>query len=101
MLCVLVFEWIDFMIVYFCFDFWFFFFFFFSSRRRHTRSLRDWSSDVCSSDLQLACAPLRRQGFVVLAIPRSWHLRGIHRRRERDPTDSRPGLLCPHTPREH
>src|SRR6266496_15558 len=29
-----------------------FFFFFFSSRRRHTRSLRDWSSDVCSSDLR-------------------------------------------------
>src|SRR5215469_6816299 len=29
------------------------FFFFFSSRRRHTRSLRDWSSDVCSSDLRL------------------------------------------------
>src|SRR5690349_24113419 len=29
------------------------FFFFFSSRRRHTRSLRDWSSDVCSSDLSL------------------------------------------------
>src|SRR5690349_23328283 len=29
----------------------FFFIFFFSSRRRHTRSLRDWSSDVCSSDL--------------------------------------------------
>src|SRR5437868_11186774 len=26
--------------------------FFFSSRRRHTRSKRDWSSDVCSSDLQ-------------------------------------------------
>src|SRR5690349_22015799 len=25
--------------------------FFFSSRRPHTRSLRDWSSDVCSSDL--------------------------------------------------
>src|SRR5438105_7419920 len=24
--------------------------FFFSSRRRHTRSTRDWSSDVCSSD---------------------------------------------------
>src|SRR5438034_4102789 len=31
--------------------FFFFFFFFFSSRRRHTRSLCDWSSDVCSSDL--------------------------------------------------
>src|SRR5918911_286773 len=28
-----------------------FFFFFFSSRRRHTRYWRDWSSDVCSSDL--------------------------------------------------
>src|SRR2546428_4951971 len=29
------------------------FFFFVSSRRRHTRSDRDWSSDVCSSDLRL------------------------------------------------
>src|SRR5207249_8569723 len=29
-------------------------FFFFSSRRRHTRSKRDWSSDVCSSDLAKA-----------------------------------------------
>src|SRR5699024_10576154 len=28
-------------------------FFFCSSRRRHTRSKRDWSSDVCSSDLPL------------------------------------------------
>src|SRR5690606_41073306 len=27
--------------------------FFFSSRRRHTRFSRDWSSDVCSSDLRL------------------------------------------------
>src|SRR5690606_40549640 len=37
---------------YFLYDtiiFWFFFFF--SSRRRHTRFSRDWSSDVCSSDL--------------------------------------------------
>src|SRR5207249_6477849 len=30
--------------------------FFFSSRRRHTRSKRDWSSDVCSSDLTAAWA---------------------------------------------
>src|SRR5699024_11855888 len=30
------------------------YFFFFSSRRRHTRSKRDWSSDVCSSDLRRA-----------------------------------------------
>src|SRR6266542_1034710 len=29
----------------------YFAFFFFSSRRRHTRCYRDWSSDVCSSDL--------------------------------------------------
>src|SRR2546422_9991129 len=29
-------------------------FFFFSSRRRHTRCSRDWSSDVCSSDLEPA-----------------------------------------------
>src|SRR5216683_1332737 len=36
---------------FFFFLFFFFFFFFFSSRRRHTRSDRDWSSDVCSSDL--------------------------------------------------
>src|SRR5690606_40788620 len=32
--------------------FYHFFPFFFSSRRRHTRFSRDWSSDVCSSDLQ-------------------------------------------------
>src|SRR5690554_7657118 len=37
----------------FVFLFVFFFFFFFSSRRRHTRCGRDWSSDVCSSDLSL------------------------------------------------
>src|SRR5205814_2471186 len=30
-----------------------FFIFFFSSRRRHTRCLSDWSSDVCSSDLDV------------------------------------------------
>src|SRR5439155_12133977 len=30
-------------------------FFFFSSRRRHTRWPRDWSSDVCSSDLSTLC----------------------------------------------
>src|SRR5690606_34386390 len=34
----------------------FFFFFFFSSRRRHTRFSRDWSSDVCSSDLVAAAS---------------------------------------------
>src|SRR5262245_63656832 len=34
-------------------------FFFFSSRRRHTRCLSDWSSDVCSSDLENATAEVR------------------------------------------
>src|SRR5439155_13103634 len=37
--------------VYISVAFVFFFIFFFSSRRRHTRWPRDWSSDVCSSDL--------------------------------------------------
>src|SRR3712207_9020929 len=32
-------------------------FFFFSSRRRHTRYWRDWSSDVCSSDLRFLTVP--------------------------------------------
>src|SRR5258707_6949268 len=36
-------------------------FFFFSSRRRHTRYWRDWSSDVCSSDLVL---PRKHSGCV-------------------------------------
>src|SRR5690554_6957737 len=36
---------------FFKYIFFIFFFFFFSSRRRHTRCGRDWSSDVCSSDL--------------------------------------------------
>src|SRR5438874_10212269 len=53
--------------------------FFFSSRRRHTRSLRDWSSDVCSSDLNLRLAPrersagigeVRQIGAAVLVAPR-------------------------------
>src|SRR5216684_3174300 len=35
----------------------YFFFFFFSSRRRHTRCSRDWSSDVCSSDLPVEHRP--------------------------------------------
>src|SRR6266542_6016365 len=33
-----------------------YYFFFFSSRRRHTICYRDWSSDVCSSDLDKPCA---------------------------------------------
>src|SRR5699024_11814442 len=37
-----------------------FYFFFFSSRRRHTRSKRDWSSDVCSSDLPISLCVIAR-----------------------------------------
>src|SRR6266700_5011356 len=40
---------------------YYFIFVFFSIRRRHTRFSRDWSSDVCSSDLQL-----RQPGVAVL-----------------------------------
>src|SRR5207253_4845299 len=38
------------------------FIFFFSSRRRHTRWPRDWSSDVCSSDLPPGLFLLGRDG---------------------------------------
>src|SRR5208282_6123897 len=46
----------------------YFFFFFFSSRRRHTRCYRDWSSDVCSSDLSPFQSPF------LLFHPRINHL---------------------------
>src|SRR5207302_6222509 len=49
------------------------FFFFFSSRRRHTRFSRDWSSDVCSSDLDRLpydCGAIL-SGAIVGAAPRS------------------------------
>src|SRR6266702_3550960 len=38
------------------------FFFFFSSRRRHTRWPRDWSSDVCSSDLRCTAVTVTGDG---------------------------------------
>src|SRR5258706_11845281 len=49
-------------------------FFFFSSRRRHTRLVSDWSSDVCSSDLndcqcQRECSPQRGQPAVGVLVP--------------------------------
>src|SRR5262245_63252937 len=63
--CVVIFGcyWIFFLLSV---DF-FVYFFFFSSRRRHTRCLSDWSSDVCSSDLQ---AGLRRLLAELGAAPR-------------------------------
>src|SRR5207249_5197499 len=65
--------------------------FFFSSRRRHTRSKRDWSSDVCSSDLaminlgrasagasllNLGPALRRGEGIGAESLPLEWRLRG-------------------------
>src|SRR5690606_17127370 len=39
-------------------------FFFFSSRRRHTRFSRDWSSDVCSSDLNWSLSDIPEEGVL-------------------------------------
>src|SRR5207253_8552756 len=53
--------------------------FFFSSRRRHTRWPRDWSSDVCSSDLLLtggSRTALPRRQTLRAAIDWSYHLLG-------------------------
>src|SRR5215203_5849536 len=46
------------------------FFFFFSSRRRHTRYWRDWSSDVCSSDLPVSgvASPMWQTNNTVWAL---------------------------------
>src|SRR5690606_40565969 len=56
------------------------FLFFFSSRRRHTRFSRDWSSDVCSSDLQQyrpgIDRPAREQGATNRLHRKQWT---IHR----------------------
>src|SRR5207245_7238123 len=41
--------------------------FFFSSRRRHTRCYRDWSSDVCSSDLRPQQAQARSAAAALTA----------------------------------
>src|SRR5258707_8401564 len=64
-------------------------FFFFSSRRRHTRYWRDWSSDVCSSDLDHRAA--QRDMRVVPAEQRGD--RGLRQRgRADDRTPAHPGL---------
>src|SRR3989442_8636763 len=95
----------------------YFFFFFFSSRRRHTRCGRDWSSDVCSSDLKSRCGKgmtafqcdsfiIKRRNLKIGVLTRRidlmkrlasrltwWHMpphkstRGLRRRRERPAMD--------------
>src|SRR5258707_11469430 len=57
--------------------------FFFSSRRRHTRYWRDWSSDVCSSDLipvTLLCIVLPQFLFQLLVEPFTDSFAHIRRR---------------------
>src|SRR5256884_1491327 len=51
-------------------------FFFFSSRRRHTRCSRDWSSDVCSSDLVHSFV-LGGHGDTMVPLPRYSTVAGI------------------------
>src|SRR5215813_15006016 len=46
--------------------------FFFSSRRRHTRCGRDWSSDVCSSDLETHLAFARDNADILRLYLSSW-----------------------------
>src|SRR5437870_11557194 len=67
-------------------------FFFFSSRRRHTRWPRDWSSDVCSSDLN-------RQKSAKMLIQGGKILRRLRTRRQRSEEhtselQSRGHLVC-------
>src|SRR3989442_11947370 len=51
-------------------------FFFFSSRRRHTRCGRDWSSDVCSSDLGCGTAPVYMRLNLGTAMPELYRIQG-------------------------
>src|SRR5699024_10844230 len=52
--------------------------FFFSSRRRHTRSKRDWSSDVCSSDLVAEMNSVNRwAAYTESEIARGWIAAGV------------------------
>src|SRR5207249_9452922 len=55
-----------------------FLFFFFSSRRRHTRSKRDWSSDVCSSDLHFMAAHSDQPGERFPAVVLVFDKKNIH-----------------------
>src|SRR5688500_20406477 len=60
-----------------------FFFFFFSSRRRHTRLQGDWSSDVCSSDLDVAIARLEGRDIVPAETERRIVRRRLAKRGQR------------------
>src|SRR5699024_12023221 len=79
------------------------FLFFFSSRRRHTRSKRDWSSDVCSSDLSpaLQSAVYLRQAIQPRPCPQRhqpelWKIRAAELRVQRWAALSGKCAVCPH-----
>src|SRR5437870_10347970 len=69
---------------------YFLFFFFFSSRRRHTRWPRDWSSDVCSSDLRAAKTPAGSNHQGDLAREAGGCFRSHRTGNRRDPGSQRP-----------
>src|SRR6266496_6149564 len=68
--------------------------FFFSSRRRHTISLRDWSSDVCSSDLQGSVANLVDYAVLPLTCPADgWRTLNAGARAQSDHTNAACGAF--------
>src|SRR3712207_9315721 len=67
--------------------------FFFSSRRRHTRYWRDWSSDVCSSDLAWGYTPEEFMGAVRLELVHPDDIKRV--RAEFAEIWSRPGIGPP------
>src|SRR5260221_14083099 len=83
-------------------------FFFFSSRRRHTRSLCDWSSDVCSSDLgknargaqhdpRLVITPKDKKYLFIYPFvkTRAWYALSIQERKRMMDEHIRLGLTFP------
>src|SRR5476651_1142356 len=70
----------------------FFFFFFFSSRRRHTRYWRDWSSDVCSSDLTPRAPGVSRDAGTAMVTGRS--CRPVRSEEHTSELQSRQYLVC-------
>src|SRR5690606_39426673 len=69
--------------------------FFFSSRRRHTRFSRDWSSDVCSSDLiGRSLLPMSSRSLY-LPIEKMYSYVCLRRENKRTPTGRTWSLLSP------
>src|SRR5947209_17270351 len=69
-------------------------FFFFSSRRRHTRYWRDWSSDVCSSDLAQPITGATAGTGRTTTFGRIWRTRRSRCTSRRARVRSRGGTSC-------